>query len=443
MLDDFLKFIWKNRLASRKDRILLAVSGGIDSMVMAHLFREAGFNTGIAHCNFCLRGEESDLDEDLVRKYASSNKLQFHVISFDTKEYASRKKISIQMAARELRYEWFEKIRKDFSYRTTAVAHNMNDNIETVIINLIRGTGITGLTGIKPAGDGIIRPLLFATRTRIEEYCSRNCIEYREDRTNAETRYMRNKIRHLVVPVLRELNPSVVESVSATSDRLEGTLEILTGYIDSIRRSVIQNIGDNVIFSINGLKNLSLSGSLLFELFRPYNIGSKTSGDLLKVINGRTGGQVLTPTHRIIRNRDELIVTPIRIVMNDVSIIENIEELLAHPHIKSAQITDNSQNLKFSAGRSVAFLDYEKIHFPLIIRKWKKGDSFHPFGMKHQKKLSDYFIDRKYSIIDKEKALIMESGGDIVWIIGERTDDRFKVTGATSLVLRLECNTDD
>ncbi len=439
MLNDFLKYIWENKLASRKDRILLAVSGGIDSMTMAHLFSKAGFIAGIAHCNFSLRGNDADLDEELVRQFASGLGFEFHVIRFDTKEYASRRKISIQMAARELRYAWFEKLRQEHNYRSTAVAHNLNDNVETILINLVRGTGITGLTGMSPSGNGIIRPLLFASRERIGEYCSANGIAYREDRTNAETKYMRNKIRHLIIPVLRELNPSVEESITATSERLNGTLEILTGYIESLKKSLIREKGENIVFNIPGIKSVSPSASLIFELFREYGISGATSGDLLRVINGRSGGRILTPTHRIIRSRDELIITKLESVTTGEYRIEEIHGFSSLPFITSAQIIDNEQDLKFSGSRAIAWLDYEKIIFPVLFRRWKKGDLFYPFGMKQPKKLSDYFIDRKYSVPDKEKALILESGGEIVWIVGERIDDRFRVDESTSLILRLEC----
>jgi tRNA(Ile)-lysidine synthase len=438
MLHEFLKYIRENRLASRKDRILLAVSGGIDSMVMADLFVEAGFTPGIAHCNFTLRGNDADLDEELVRHFASDHGLRFHSVRFDTKGYASANRLSIQMAARELRYNWFGDLRHEYNYRVTAIAHNKNDNVETILINLVRGTGITGLTGIKPSGNGIIRPLLFATREDIEAYSKEKGVPFREDSSNAETKYTRNKLRHLVIPVLKEINPSVEESIASTASRLEGTLEIFVNYIESIRKSSSRTRGDEVIFDIRSLQSLPLTDSLAFELFRQYGINATTAGNLVKVINGRTGGQVITHSSRLVRNRGELIVTPLELGGPGEYLVENAEGFSGLPFIASAALSDNYQDLDLKGDKSVAFLDFEKLTFPVTVRKWRKGDAFFPFGMKHPRKLSDYFIDRKFSLPQKEKMMLMESGGKIVWIIGERIDDRFRVTPATSVVLRLE-----
>jgi tRNA(Ile)-lysidine synthase len=438
MLSEFLKFIRENKLVTKKEKVVLAVSGGIDSMVMASLFTEAGFLPGIAHCNFSLRGNESDLDEELVRLFASDHKLEFHSVRFETKEYAATRKISVQMAARELRYDWFAQLRNESGYHSTAVAHNKNDNVETILINLIRGTGITGLTGMKPSGNGIIRPLLFATREQIEDYCSHNRIIYREDKSNAETRYMRNKIRHQIIPVLKEINPSIEDSITETSERLNGTLGLLENYIESIRSSVSLKKGDSIIFNIKSLQNMGLTDSLAFELFKPYGINSTTSGDLQNVIKGRTGGQIVTHSNRIIRNREELIVSPVRPKRAGEFVIDTIEGFPGLPFNISAEIIDYNTDLKFPDNNYTAFFDFDKITFPLTIRKWVKGDVFFPLGMDHPKKLSDYFIDRKFSLPEKENVMLLVSGGQIVWIIGERIDNRFRVTQSTTLVLRLE-----
>ena len=438
MLSEFLKFIRENKLVTKKEKVVLAVSGGIDSMVMASLFTEAGFLPGIAHCNFSLRGNESDLDEELVRLFASDHKLEFHSVRFETKEYAATRKISVQMAARELRYDWFAQLRNESGYHSTAVAHNKNDNVETILINLIRGTGITGLTGMKPSGNGIIRPLLFATRQQIEDYCSHNRIIYREDKSNAETRYMRNKIRHQIIPVLKEINPSIEDSITENSERLNGTLGLLENYIESIRSSVSLKKGDSIIFNIKSLQNMGLTDSLAFELFKPYGINSTTSGDLQNVIKGRTGGQIVTHSNRIIRNREELIVSPVRPKRAGEFVIDTIEGFPGLPFNISAEIIDYNTDLKFPDNNYTAFFDFDKITFPLTIRKWVKGDVFFPLGMDHPKKLSDYFIDRKFSLPEKENVMLLVSGGQIVWIIGERIDNRFRVTQSTTLVLRLE-----
>jgi tRNA(Ile)-lysidine synthase len=435
MFEEFISFIKKNNLFGRHDRILMAVSGGIDSMVMSHLFIRLGTDNGIAHCNFCLRENESDKDEELVRNFALENKIPFYSTRFRTKEHATTKGISIQMAARELRYEWFEKIRQENNFDLIAVAHNLNDNIETMLINLTRGTGLTGLSGMRPVSNRIIRPLLFASRSKIEEYCNDNQIRFREDKSNAETKYTRNKIRHLVIPILKEINPSVEETLNETSGRLSGIDEILSGYIDGIRSMTAIKKKSEIVFDVEKLRRLHKGKALLFELFSPYGLTGSATGDLLRLLSGSTGKQIFTKTHRILRNRDELIVSPLLTGMHENYEIVAVEDFLKVPGIKSAGIIEAGPGFRIPRKKSVACIDSEKIKFPLIIRRWEKGDYFYPLGMKQKKKLSDYFVDRKYSLVKKEKTLILESGGSIVWIIGERIDERCKVTGSTSKIL--------
>lgn len=435
MFDEFQNYIQKNNLFNRKDRLLLAVSGGIDSMVMTHLFLKLRTNSGIAHCNFCLRDVESDLDEELVKNYAGENRIPFYQIRFNTKEHSVTKGISIQMAARELRYDWFEKIRKENDYDFIAVAHNLNDNIETLLINLTRGTGLTGLTGMKPVSNKIVRPLLFASRKKIEEYCSYYQIPFREDKTNAETKYTRNKIRHLVIPVLKEINPSVEETLNETAGRLAEIDEFVSGYIDGIRTRISVVKEKTTVFNIEKLLNLKAGKAVIFELFVPFGVTGAKSGDLSRLITGKTGKQVFTSSHRIVRNRNELIVSPLENDPQEYHEINIIEDFLKVPGILSAEILDGTTNYKIPDNQNIACLDLDKISFPVVIRHWEKGDYFFPLGMNHKKKLSDYFVDRKLSRIKKEKILILESGGNISWLIGERLDDRFKVTDLTSKIL--------
>jgi tRNA(Ile)-lysidine synthase len=442
MFEELLNYIRKHNLFKRQDRILLAVSGGIDSMVMSHLFLKLGTDIGIAHCNFCLRAMESDKDEELVQQFSNNNNIPFFSKRFTTKEYAKKNGISIQMAARDLRYEWFEKIRLENRYDLIAVAHNLNDNIETMLINLTRGTGLTGLSGMRPAGNRIIRPLLFATRKKIEEYCNDNHIVFREDKSNAETKYIRNKFRHLVIPVLKEINPSVEETLNETAEKLSGIDEIVSVYIDKIRSQTSIRKGSITVFNIEKLKKHQESKALIFELFSPYGLTGLVTGDLIRLLNGKTGKQIFTRTHRILRNREELIVSPLAIRNHERHEIKVAEDLLMIPGIKSAGIIDAGQGFRIPGKKSIACIDSGKIKFPIIIREWEKGDYFYPLGMKKKKKLSDYFIDRKYSLIKKENTLILESEGEIVWIIGERLDERFKVTESTSGILKIEISKD-
>ncbi len=436
--DRFNSYIAEHNLAQPGDRLLLAVSGGIDSMVMTQLFLQSGIQAGIAHCNFSLRGIESDKDEELVCLFASANNMQFHSVRFSTKAYASENRISVQMAARELRYKWFEEIRAEYGYRKIAIAHNLNDNIETMLINLTRGTGITGLAGIRPSAGSIIRPLMFATREEIELYARQNEVKYREDKSNADTKYTRNKIRHLVIPVLKEINPSLENTLRETAERFSGIDEVLNSYLSSISETVMSVRGDSTYFNLRLLKDYLAQKAVIFELFSPYGVTNAMLNDLIAVISGKTGGMILTGSHRIIRNRDELIVTKPEPGAKKHYQVNDTGGLLDVPFIVSAEIFQPDAEFVIPGDPSTACIDAEKLKFPLIIRNWRDGDYFHPFGMKQKKKLSDYFIDKKFSVPDKENILLLESDGKIVWIIGERLDERFRVTEETRKVLILK-----
>jgi len=435
MLDEFLKFIEENRLIKKNDRVLLAVSGGIDSMVMTDLFIRAGIEIGMAHCNFTLRAKESDKDEELVRQFAAGHNIPFFSRSFDTKAFSEERKISIQMAARDLRYSWFEEIRKKNRYDSVAVAHNLNDNIETFLINLTRGTGITGLSGMKKAGNRVIRPMLFATRQSIEKYCKANRVKYREDKSNAEIKYTRNKIRHQVLPLLKEINPSLEITLNETADRLNGINEIFSGFVESVRKDLFKKRNGIIFVNINQLHPYLANSSVLFELFRPFGAGSVTLNDLRNIVTGRTGGQLFTQTHRFIKNRKEIIIS-IRLEQDDViAVLNNLTELRKNPLIHSVRTTSVTGNFRIPLNPAIACIDLQEVSFPLILRNWHHGDFFFPFGMNRKKKLSDYFVDRKFSMLEKERATVLESEGRIVWIVGERIDNRFRITGSTKKAL--------
>ena len=437
MYKAFLEYIAENKLIKKGDRVLLAVSGGIDSIVMAHLFLRAGISMGIAHCNFTLRGTDSDMDEALVKDFAETHGIQYYSIRFNTKKYASEKGISIQMAARELRYSWFGKLLKKNGYDAVATAHNLNDNIETFIINLVRGTGLTGLSGIKIRRDYVIRPMLFATRKSIEDYCRENSISYREDKSNAEIKYIRNKIRHKVIPLLKQINPSVEQTLNETTGRMKDINEIFTEFIITTGKKIFRISGDSVTADITILNEFNSNSTVLYELFRPYGLDSGTVDDLRNIMKGKTGGRMFTPTHRIIRDRKELLIEKITNEKKDAVIINSPEELENCKLFSAARLKSVKNKFTIPAGRNIACLDFDLISFPLKIRNWQNGDVFYPLGMKHRKKLSDYFIDEKLSVVAKEKIMILESDGKIVWIIGERIDDRFRVTERTSRVLVL------
>jgi tRNA(Ile)-lysidine synthase len=435
MLQEFKKSIEENKLVYGKNRILMAVSGGIDSMVMIHLFIAAGISPAIAHCNFNLRGKESDLDEAFVKGFAAKNKIPFHTVSFDTTGYAEEKGISIQMAARELRYRWFEEVRVEHGYESIALAHNLNDNVETFLINLTRGTGIAGLTGMRPRFNYLIRPLLFASRKAITDYSVQNKIKFREDRTNSDVKYVRNKIRHTILPLLRELNPSFDVTITETAERFSEINEIVTSYISGIRRSSAVAKDNMLTFSASDLKKVYPGKTVLFELFRPYGLASAQIDELIKIIKSRSGHQLLTKTHRITKNRNEILVTELDRLSEYHYQAGTLRALKKVPGIVSAEIKDVGKGFKIPLFSSIACLDAEKIGFPLTVRKWTSGDFFYPLGMRSKKKLSDYFIDEKYSLPEKERQLILESAGKIIWVIGERIDNRYKITPETKKAL--------
>jgi tRNA(Ile)-lysidine synthase len=438
MIAEFDRFISENDLIKPGDKILLAVSGGIDSMVMAHLFLQRDYNMGIAHCNFTLRAGESDKDEELVRLFAREHNIPFYSERFETKAYAKKNRLSVQMAARDLRYKWFEEIRKEYGYQTIAVAHNLNDNIETLLINLSRGTGLTGMAGMKAVNEKIIRPLLFATRNEIVEYCNRSKISFREDASNADTKYTRNKIRHLVLPVLKEINPNIEQTLNETAERFSGFNEIVSEFISELREKIIEEKEQIITFNISALKKYLHNNTVIFELFRPYGITNALLADLINVVHGKTGGQIITETHRIIKNRREMVVSG-SVSHNEVLYtINDLQGFCSFPGISSARIIRINDTFEIPSDPHIACLDSCKVAFPMIIRKWKAGDYFYPLGMKQRKKLSDYFIDRKYSIFDKENIFVLESDGKIVWIIGDRIDDRYRITNSTEKGLLLK-----
>jgi tRNA(Ile)-lysidine synthase len=435
MQNVFLKYIKENHLVKKGDRVLLAVSGGIDSMVMTDLFVRTAIEVGIAHCNFCLRGRESDKDEELVKKFADKHNIPFYSIRFKTTDYAEKKGISIQMAARDLRYSWFEKTRHEYGYDSVAVAHNLNDNIETLLINLTRGTGIAGLTGMKMVNNRIIRPLLFATRESIVEYCKRQKIEYREDRSNADSKYTRNKIRHLVIPLLKEINPSIEYTLNDTAERMSGINDIVSGFIEKIVKATFEYRDDKIAVNISLLQPYQQNKTILFELFRPFGITTSTLKDFINIIAGRTGSRLFTATHRIVKDRNEIIISSGSQKENEEYKINSVAELKKVPGILSVKNINFTRSYPIPTDPCIACIDIQDITYPLIIREWHSGDFFFPFGMNRKKKLSDYFVDRKFSRFDKEKVLILESAGRIVWIIGERIDNRFRITESTKKAL--------
>lgn len=436
----FLEFIHRNQLFLKSEKVLLAVSGGRDSVLMVHLFNEANLDFGIAHCNFGLRGQESDEDEAFVRELASTIKVPFITVRFATTAFAEENGISIQMAARELRYNWFEEMRIKHGYRYIAVAHHQSDATETILLNLVRGTGISGLHGIRPKRMNIIRPLLFLSSDEIRDYISGNGIRFREDSSNSSVKYARNKIRLAVVPHLRELNAQLDETFAANSRRFEEIEEFLNTHIESLRHTLFETgSAGEMYIPIERLKALTPRKLLLFELFKPYNFGEPVLEDLVKAWDGQPGKKFESPTHTLLLDRHQLILKKNDGLETPMVLVEAQKEAVHWKHLYLKSRYASMQGLVISTRSDTAFFDAHLLQFPLKLRLWKKGDFFYPFGMKGKKKVSDFFTSLKLSLFSKENVPVLENGnGDILWIVGFRTDDRYKITPRTNKVFILE-----
>jgi tRNA(Ile)-lysidine synthase len=440
MLNRFNAFISTNELCKKTDKVLLAVSGGVDSVVMAYLFYNAGIEFAIAHCNFKLRGKESDEDEVFVSKLAKNIfKTDFFSINFNTEVYAKKHKLSIQQSARELRYSWFEKIRSENHFDHIATAHHADDQLETFFINLMRGTGISGLSGIPLNQNHIIRPILFANRSEIEEFAKNNEYKFRNDSSNKSDKYLRNKIRLKLFPLLEKINPAFRDTITQSIQNLKNTELIYKEQLLKLNLKKTHQNGE-IRIDISELRELKPVPHYLFEMISEYGFNRSTCNDIFKSLNGISGKRFNSPTHTIIRNRENLIIYPNQIYMeqeSDYLVVYGTTELSVPMHLKFSEIK-NSEDLQFNRGNNFAMLDMDRLTFPLVIRKWQEGDFFYPLGMKTKKKLSDYFIDKKMSLKEKSETWILCSCNEIVWVIGHRIDERYKVKPRTVNVFVIE-----
>ncbi len=438
MLNDLFRYIEDEKLFNSDEKLLLTVSAGLDSMVMTDLFRLAGYNFAVAHCNFNLRGNESDGDEEFVKNYCIKHKIKYSVKHFDTKKIASEKGISIQMAARDLRYKWFDYLCDTEGFIYYATAHHKDDQIETFFINLLRGTGIAGLHGILPRQGRVIRPLLFAGRDNIEEYARKNNLSFREDSSNSKVKYLRNNIRHRLLPVLKEINPEYRDMLTGNIERFRETEKVYRREIDRMKRELVFSEKELIKISISKLKSIESRRTLLFEILSEYGFNYAQVEDIINSIDAISGKTFFSETHTLIKDRNEFIIAK-----SESENEENIEiysdtSYLINPENITIKTIEKTANFKIIPDPAFASFDKSKLEFPLTIRKWKQGDFFYPLGMKNRKKLSDFFIDEKISIIEKQKIHVLTSGNDIAWIIGYRIDDRYKITGRTKSVLLLE-----
>ncbi|NEW79871.1 MAG: tRNA lysidine(34) synthetase TilS [Gelidibacter sp.] len=427
--------------------LLVAVSGGIDSVVLTHLLHKLNFTISLAHCNFSLRGKESNEDEEFVKQLGEKLEIQTYTIKFETEAYAEEKGISTQMAARDLRYSWFQKIAKENNIDYIITGHQKDDVLETFFINLTRGTGLDGLTGIPEIQGNIVRPFMIFSRNEILVYAAKKKILWREDRTNSSIRYVRNKIRHKIIPVLKELNPNLLETFYNTLENLKGSQQIVKDRIQNIKEKITKTHKNEKHFSIDELKKLSNPKIYLFEILKEY--GFTEWNDVADLLECQSGKQVFSKTHRLLKDREVLILSEMlkQEEIERFEISENTHEISTPIKLKLETITipfdtKNHQNkvleeLIFDDKNTIS-IDFDNIEFPLILRKRQKGDFFFPIGLHGKKKVSKFFKDEKLSLIDKENTWLLFSKNDLIWIVGMRLDDRFKVTKTTSKILKIK-----
>ena len=430
----FLNNIEKNFPSLLNNKFIVAVSGGVDSIVLLHLCRNLKLNFVIAHCNFKLRGKESDDDELFVKNLATKYKIKFYSNSFNTKELSNSSNKSVQMIARDLRYSWFNKLSKELGIDYIITAHHIDDSIETFLINLSRGAGINGFLGIPEVNNKINRPLLAFTKDQLKSYALENKILFREDSSNKKKDYIRNQIRLEVIPKLKKINPYLLESFPKTIKKLEQSKSIIADRIAKVLSEVSFKKGEELFFEIESIKNLSNIEAYLYEIFKQYNFTQWD--DIVDLLDSQTGKEVVSKTHRLLKNREYLILTK-KVGLQEISTL----------------INSSKEEIKISAGTIIfskadkidkknpysIFLDSKKLKFPLKVRNVVSGDYFYPFGMDGKKKVSKYLKDQKISKYDKEKTLILEtSKNEIVWLIGMRLDHRFSVTDKTKEILKIE-----
>lgn len=422
------------------DRILLAVSGGKDSVLMAHLFAQSAYSIGVAHCNFNLRGAESDADELLVNRLARQLDVPFYTTTFDTEAYAEAHGVSIQMAARDLRYEWLETIRASQSYDHIAVGQHQNDHLETLLLHLVRGTGLRGLRGIQSRRGHIIRPLLFLTAGEVASEVAKQGLEYRDDASNFSTKYVRNKIRLEVIPKLKELNPSLERTMAANMAHFTDAYVVLQRYLAALRDRLLvqkQVSGDEEWhIPIAELAALDPQRFLLYELFRPYGFSEAVLDDLAAALPGISGKQFFSPSHVLYLDRRVVIMRRNEVLTNDVATIHRAGEAVywGGRRFESGWTADTV----IRTDPNVAQFDADRLVFPLQIRSWHTADAFHPLGMNGRKKLSDFFVSLKVPLYRKHQVPVVVNGnGDIIWVACYRIDNRYKITAETKKVFTL------
>jgi tRNA(Ile)-lysidine synthase len=441
LLQRFVEHQRQAALLQPADKVLLAVSGGVDSVVMAHLFAKAGYSFGIAHCNFHLRGDDSNADEEFVHALAQQYQVPFYCAEFDTTAFAKEHRLSIEEAARKQRYDFFHRTASENGYSFIATAHHLNDAIETFFINLIRGTGLTGLHGIRAKNGNVIRPLLPFTRQEIADYAAANKLPFHEDYTNNDTLFLRNKIRHNLMPVLKEISPQIERTMAQNMGNLADAEQIFRQAIVEKQQQIFRCDNDEITIAKSDIRQLVPAQTALFEMLRPFGFNATAVGNLLSSLES-AGKQLYSASHTILIDRHNIIIRPsencpdspeYQIFEDAVSIDVPISLTFTHSQF------DGSRSLVTDS--DTVIVDSSKLKFPLVLRKWRTGDRFRPFGMKGSRKVSDFFKDNRLSLFEKnEKWLLCNADGEIIWIVGMRMDDSFAATQSTKEITIIKNN---
>jgi len=452
LLKNFTEFIKKENLFQTKDKLLLAVSGGVDSVVLCELCKQAGYDFVIAHCNFQLRGEESDRDEHFVRELSEKYKVQIFVKKFKTKDYAEKNKLSIQVAARQLRYEWFNYLIGNKQYAKSneeidncqlpianwiVTAHHANDNIETLLMNFFKGTGVSGLRGILPKNGKIVRPILFAKKEELISFANENRLVFVEDSSNASDKYTRNYFRHQLIPIIKEVFPQVEYNIINNMLRFQD-IEIL--YHQSIllhKKKLLEKKGEEIHIPVLKLLQSEPQVTIVYEIIKAFGFTAKQTDEVIKLLTSESGKYIQSLTHRVFKNRKWLIIAPLNNIIAENILIETANCIVNFKNGKLKLEKFSPDDLLLANGNSIAQLDADEIFYPLLLRKWKQGDYFYPLGMNKKKKLSRFLIDQKLSLTEKENIWVVEMNKKIIWVVGKRIDDRFKITPKTKTILKI------
>ena len=434
MLEKLQAHIRENFPFLENKKLLLATSGGLDSMVMVELFRQLPYEIALAHCNFQLRGIESFEDQKFVENYAEQYAIPLFATQFDTTAFAKDYKLSTQVAARDLRYNWFYELIEEEQFDYVLTAHHADDNIETFLINLGRGTGLDGLVGIPSQNDKIIRPLLLFSRVEIADYAAETKLQWREDSSNASNKYLRNKIRHDVVPLLKELNANFATTFQNTQKYLQEAQAMVEDAAIMVYQQVAEQKDDTIHFDLVQLRRLPNYKSYLYHWLKEF--GFTAWNDIYDLVESQSGKQVLSADFRLIKDRDSLLLVPMLESSSgeEFYIEKGVQDVKIPLKLSISKVTDRT-----TSSNTTIFVDESKLVFPLVLKKWQEGDFFQPFGMNGKtKKLSKLFKDEKLSVVDKENIWILWSADTIVWVVGLRQDERFKIENNTEHILKLE-----